>query len=166
MQTWDRIERLLIGLLGAAALVVGLLQVIGRYVDPRLGFIYGEEIVIYVTVWAVFLATSQLVRSDGHVRPDIVLRLLPPQAQRVVEIFNCCVAIVFCIGLTWCGFQITSVSQSLDERSISGLEFPMWIYYASVFAGGLLMLIRYLLRLYGYVFRFDPATMTIAARDH
>jgi len=94
-----------------------------------------------------------------------VLRLLPPQAQRVVEVFNCCVAIVFCIALTYCGFEITSVSQALDERSISGLEFPMWIYYASVFTGGLLMLIRYVLRLWRYLFRFDAATMTIAGRE-
>jgi len=165
MATWNRVERLLIGLLGAAALVVALLQVIGRYVDPHFAFIYGEEVIIYVTVWAVFLATSQLVRTDGHVRPDIVLRLLPPQAQRVVEVFNCCVASVFCVALTYCGFEITSVSQALDERSISGLEFPMWIYYASVFTGGLLMLVRYLLRLWRYLFRFDAATMTIASRE-
>jgi TRAP-type C4-dicarboxylate transport system permease small subunit len=166
MEIWNRVERLLIGFLGAIALLVGLLQVVGRYVDPRFAFIYGEEIIVYVTVWAVFLATSQLVRTDGHVRPDIVLRLLPPRAQQALEVFNCCIAIVFCIGLTYCGFQITSMSRAIDERSITGLEFPMWIYYASVFVGGLLMLIRYVLRLYRYLFRFDAATMTTAAREH
>jgi TRAP-type C4-dicarboxylate transport system permease small subunit len=166
MEIWNRIERLLIGFLGAVALVVGLSQVVGRYVDPRFAFIYGEEIIVYLTVWAVFLATSQLVWSDGHVRPDIVLRLLPPRAQRVLEVFNCSIAIAFCIVLTYCGFQITSTSHALDERSITGLEFPMWIYYASVFVGGLLMLVRYVLRLYRYLFRFDAAAMTIAAREH
>jgi C4-dicarboxylate transporter DctQ subunit len=166
MEKWNRIERLLIGLLGAAALVVGALQVVGRYVDQRFAFIYGDEMIVYVTVWAVFLASSQLVRTDGHVRPDIVLRLLPPQAQRFVEIFNCCAAIVFCAALTYCGFQIANMSHSIDERSITGLEFPMWIYYSSVCAGGSLMLIRYLIRLYRYVFRFDATTMTIAAQEH
>ncbi|WP_027580545.1 TRAP transporter small permease [Bradyrhizobium sp. Ai1a-2] len=166
MEIWNRIERLLIGALGAAALVLGTLQVIGRYVDQRFAFIYGEEMIVYVTVWAVFLASSQLVRTDGHVRPDIVLRLLRPRAQRAVEIFNCCAAIVFCIALTYCGFEISSMSHSLDERSITGLEFPMWIYYASVGAGGLLMLIRYVIRLYRYLFRFDAASMTIAAQEH
>ena len=166
MKIWNRIETLLIGILGAVALVVGALQVIGRYVDQRFTFIYGEEMIVYITVWAVFLACSQLVRTDGHVRPDIVLRLLPPGAQRWVEIFNCCAAIVFCLVLTYCGFQITSMSHSIDERSMSGLEFPMWIYYASVCAGGLLMLIRYLIRLYRYLFRFDAGTMTIGIQEH
>ena len=166
MRAWNFTERALIGVFGAGALAIGTYQVIGRYVDQRIAFQYGDEVVVYLTVWAVFLAASQLVRTDGHVRPDIVLRLLRPQAQRWVEAFNCCVAILFCAGLVWCGFQVTQGSFELDERSITGLEFPMWLYYASVLVGGGLMLVRYLIRLYRYLFRFDPVTMVIAVQDH
>lgn len=166
MRAWNFVERGLVGVLGALALGVGTYQVIGRYIDQRIAFQYGDEVVVYLTVWAVFLASSQLVRTDGHVRPDIMLRLLPPHAQRWVEAFNCCVAIVFCAGLVYCGFQITQGSYELDERSITGLEFPMWIYYSSVLAGGFLMLVRYLIRLYRYIFRFDPGTMVISVQAH
>lgn len=166
MRVWNATERALIGILGGLALAIGTYQVIGRYIDQRIAFQYGDELVVYLTVWAVFIACSQLVRTDGHVRPDIVLRLLSPQVQRWVETFNCCVAIVFCAGLTYCGFQIAQGSFELDERSITGLEFPMWIYYSSVLTGGALMLTRYLIRLYRYLFRFDPATMVIATLDH
>ena len=166
MRAWNFVERTLIGVLGAMALAVGAYQVIGRYIDQRIAFQYGDEVVVYLTVWAVFLASSQLVRTDGHVRPDIIIRLLPPQGQRWVESFNCCVAIAFCTGLVYCGFQIAQGSYELDERSITGLDFPMWLYYASVLAGGFLMLVRYLIRLYGYLFRFDPATMVIAVQEH
>jgi C4-dicarboxylate transporter DctQ subunit len=166
MKLWNRIELALIGILGAAALLVGTFQVVGRYVDKHLVFIDGEEVVVYLTVWAVFLAASQLVRTDGHVRPDIILRLLRPQQQRWIEAFNCCVAIVFCAGLAYCGFQMVDVAFDLDERSITGLSFPMWIYYASVLAGAVLMLGRYIIKLHGLVFRFDPATMVIAPNEH
>ncbi len=166
MRAWNFVERSLIGLLGAMALAVGAYQVIGRYIDQRIAFQYGDEVVVYLTVWAVFLASSQLVRTDGHVRPDIIIRLLPPQGQRWVESFNCCVAIAFCAGLVYCGFQIAQGSYELDERSITGLDFPMWLYYASVLAGGFLMLLRYLIRLYSHLFRFDPATMVIAVQEH
>jgi C4-dicarboxylate transporter DctQ subunit len=166
MRAWNLAERAMIGTLGALALAIGTYQVIGRYVDQRIAFAYGDEVVVYLTVWAVFLATSQLVCTNGHVRPDIVLRLLPPQAQRWVEAFNCCVAIVFCMGLAYCGLQVTQGSYDLDERSITGLEFPMWIYYASIVAGAALMVVRYVIRLYRYAFRFDPATMVIAVQDH
>ena len=163
---WNGIERLLIGLLGAGALGIGTYQVIGRYIDQRFAFAYGDEVVTYLTVWAVFLAASQLVRTDGHVRPDIVLRLLPAQAQRWVEAFNCCAALAFCIGLLIYGVQIASSSYDLDERGSTGLEFPMWIYYSALPAGGALMTVRYLIRLYGYALRFDPVTMVIAPNEH
>ena len=103
----------------------------------------------------------QLVRTDGHVRPDIVLRLMPARGQRVTETFNCLVALVFCGGLIWYGVEICSVSFELDERSSTGLEFPMWIYYAALPVGSTLMAIRYTIRLYSYAFRFDPRTMVI-----
>jgi TRAP-type C4-dicarboxylate transport system permease small subunit len=37
----------------------------------------------------------------------------------------------------------------IDEHSASDLRFPMWVYYAALPAGGLLMLIRYAIRLVG-----------------
>ena len=97
LAVWNRGERLACGLQGLAALGVGTWGVIGRYVDQHVAITYGEEVVVYLAVWAVFLAASQLVRTDGHVRPDIVLRLLPARAQRWAEAFNCAVAIVFWI---------------------------------------------------------------------
>lgn len=162
----DRVERLLTGLLGLAALGIGTYSVVGRYIDPRIAFISGDEVVVYVAVWGVFLAASQLVRTDGHVRPDIVLRLLPAGVQRWVESFNCCVAIAFCAGLAWYGLQIVIAAWELDERSETGLAFPMWIYDAAVMTGGGLMALRYVIRLYRYLFRFDPRTMAIAAAEH
>jgi C4-dicarboxylate transporter, DctQ subunit len=161
VEVWDRVERLLIGLLGAGALSVGTYQVIGRYVAPQYASGWSDEVTVYFAVWAIFIAASQLVRTDGHVRPDLVLRLLPPRRQRGVEIFNCLVALAFCLGLFWFGVQIVSDAWALDERSETVLAFPMWIYYSAMPAGALLMSIRYVFRLYRYIFSFDPKTMTI-----
>jgi TRAP-type C4-dicarboxylate transport system permease small subunit len=67
----------------------------------------------------------------------------------------------FCLGLLWFGVQIVTDAWGLDERSETVLAFPMWIYYSALPAGALLMSIRYVIRLYRYIFAFDPATMTI-----
>ncbi len=107
------------------------------------------------------IVSSQLVRTDGHVRPDVVLRMLSPRVQRIMEVFNCLVALAFCGGLVWFGWQIVNTALLLDETSSTALEFPMWIYYVSLPVGAGLMLIRYVMRLVRYVFFFDPATMTV-----
>jgi C4-dicarboxylate transporter, DctQ subunit len=158
---WDKAERFLIGLLGLAAMFVGLVQVAGRYIAPRYAISWAEEVIVYLVVWGIMLAASQLVRTDSHVRPDLVLRAVPPRLQRWMEVLNCIAALVFCIGLAWYGWSIVATSWQLDERSSSDLQFPMWLYSAAIPTGALLMTGRYLARLYRYLFAFDPETMTV-----
>ena len=158
---WDKAERLLIGLLGAGAMLVGLVQVVGRYVAPRYAISWAEEVIVYLIIWGIMLAASQLVRTDGHVRPDLVLRAVSPRVQRWMEAVNCLVALVFCAGMAAYGWSIVETSWMLDERSSSDLQFPMWLYSAAVPTGAALMAVRYLIRLYRYLFAFDPETMTV-----
>ena len=161
MAAWTWAERAIVGVLGLLALAVGLAQVLGRYVYPSLGSGWGDEVMVYLIIWAVMLVSSELVRTDGHVRPDLVLRMLGPQAQRVLECLNCTVAIVFAAGLAWYGWEIVDTAMLLDERSFSGLNFPMWVYDASLPTGSVLLAVRYMLRLYRFAFHYDPATMTV-----
>ena len=145
------------GVLGAVALLIAVVQVFGRYIDPANAITWAEEVIVYIAVWAVMIVASQLVRHDGHVRPDLVLRLLRPGAQRWVEMFNCLVAIAFTFGMVWYGWQVVDTAMLLDQRSSSDLQFPMWIYYAALPAGGLLMLVRYVIRLVRYAFLLRSA---------
>lgn len=149
------------GLLGALALIVGLVQVVGRYLTPEHAISYAEEVIVYLAIWAIMIVASGLVQTDGHVRPDLVLRLLSPQAQRWVEVFNCLVALAFCAGMVWYGWRIVATSWMLDETSATDLAFPMWLYYLALPVGGALMFVRYVIRLVRYAACFDPASMTI-----
>jgi C4-dicarboxylate transporter DctQ subunit len=93
------------------------------------------------------IISDQLVRTDSHVRSDVVRNFLPSFAVRWMEMFNCVAAILFCGALTWYGWQIVETARAIDEHSSSNLQFPMWIYYAALPTGGALMAIRYAIRL-------------------
>ncbi len=159
MNIWNRIEQTLVGLLGFAALSFALGQVVSRYFFAQQSISYAEEVIVYLMIWAIMIVSSQLVRTDGHVRPDLVLNVVPPNAARWMEIFNCAAAIVFCGALVWYGRQVVEIALLIDERSSSDLRFPMWIYYAALPAGGLLMLVRYVIRLVGLVTASDHNAM-------
>jgi C4-dicarboxylate transporter DctQ subunit len=62
--------------------------------------------------------------------------------------------------MLWYGWKVVGTALLLDQRSSSELQFPLWIYYLALPAGGALMLGRYILRLVRYAFFFDPRTMT------
>jgi len=126
LRWWDWIEETLVGILGLVALVIALLQVIGRYIDPQHAISYAEEVIVYLVIWAIMIVSSQLVRRDGHVRPDLILRLLSPQALRWVEMFNCLVAIVFLrrprlVRLGDCRHLAADRRDQLDRPAISRL---------------------------------------------
>ncbi len=158
---WDWIERTLVGVLGACAMVIAAVQVFGRYIAPGAAITWAEEVIVYIAVWAVMIIASQLVRTDSMVRPDLVLRLLRPGVQRWVEMFNCLAAMVFTFGMLWYGWRVVGTALLLDQRSSSDLQFPLWIYYLALPTGGALMFGRYLIRLVRYAFFFDPQTMTV-----
>jgi C4-dicarboxylate transporter, DctQ subunit len=147
MKTWDRAERAIVGLLGLAALAIALWQVLSRYFFPQESISYAEEVMVYLLIWGIMIVSSQLVSTDSHVRPDIVRNIVPASVVRWMEVFNCVAAVIFCGALTWYGWQIVAIAQQIDERSSSDLRFPMWVYYAALPAGGLLMSIRYTIRL-------------------
>jgi C4-dicarboxylate transporter DctQ subunit len=157
MKIWDRVERTVVGVLGLAALAFALWQVLSRYFFPQQSISYAEEVIVYLVIWAIMIVSSQLVRTDGHVRPDLVLKVVPAGVARWMEVFNCIAAIAFCGGLIWYGREIVEVALLIDEHSASDLRFPMWIYYAALPAGGLLMLIRYVIRLVGLIVAPDQS---------
>lgn len=161
LRYWDALERWIIGILGAVALAIYIWQIVGRYISVKLAMPWGEELTVYIIIWAGLLTASQLVREDGHVRADLILRVLKVPTQRIIEIGNCVVAIVFCAALAWYGAYCTYDSYDIGERSMTSLAFPMWIYYLSLPTAATLMTIRYLARLYLYLFRFDPETMAV-----
>jgi len=158
---WDRIERWAIGLIGAAALLICLWQIVGRYISNELSLPWGEELSVYMIVWAAFLTASALVRDDGHVRADLLMRMLSPARQRWLEVVNCTIALVFCAGLAWYGWIVTVDAYELGEASNTMLRFPMWIYYACLPAGAVLMTLRYAARLYRFTLQFDPNQMSV-----
>src|SRR5665213_2396643 len=132
---WDWVERTLVGILGAFAMAIAAIQVFGRYIAPSAAITWAEEVIVYIAVWAVMIIASQLVRTDGMVRPDLVLRLLRPGVQRWVEMFNCLVAMAFTFGMLWYGWTVVATALLLDQRSSSDLQFPLWIYYLALPAG-------------------------------
>ena len=149
MKIWDRAEQAIVGILGLAALGCAAWQVLSRYFFPQQSIGYAEEVIVYLLIWAVMIVSSQLVRTDSHVRPDVLRNVIPPAVARWLEMFNCVAAIVFCAAMTWYGWRIVVTATVIDERSASDLRFPMWIYYAALPAGGALMSVRYAIRLVG-----------------
>ncbi|HRD77267.1 MAG TPA: TRAP transporter small permease [Hyphomicrobiaceae bacterium] len=165
----ERIENALMALFATCALCLVCYEVVVRYYFPKFLTDYGLELTIYFTVWAIFIAGAPLVREGRHVRADLLLHMLPAQAQRWLEVLSLLVGLAFIGLLTYFGWRMVHQAFTLGEKSESSLRMPLYLYYASLPVGTTLMIWPFIKRIYDYVFHFDPATMTVTdehvARD-
>ncbi len=162
---WGRIEAWLMGVLAAMALALICFEVATRYFAPTYLPDWGSEFVIYFVVWAIFIAGSSLVEEGRHVRADIIIRLLSPVWQRVLELVSCAAGLLFCAVVAWYGLEVVTFAYDLEEVSESSMQFPLYLYYAGMPLGFGMMVIRYIIRIYRYLFKFDAATMVISDEE-
>lgn len=165
LRAWTAVERVLVGVLGGVALALSGFEIVTRYFAPQYAPDWGEEIIVYVVMWGIFLAGSSLVAENRHVRADIILRLMGTRGQRAAELFNAVLGLAFTAMLAWFGWQVVEFAILLDERSISSLKFPIAWYYLSLPVAMALMSLRYVIRLWELAFRFDPARDTLQEGD-
>lgn len=157
----NRATRGLIGILGTIALLLSCWQMAERYLFPQIGSVWVEEIVVYLIAWATFLGTAALVYDDQHVRGDAIIHLLPLRVQRILEIMNSAMGFAFCGIVAWFGYLIALDAFTVDERSVTGSAFPIWLFYVSLPVGMALAVVWYVRRVFLLTFRFDPTKFSV-----
>lgn len=161
----SKLVRGLIGVIGLVSLLGYLYQIVSTWLFRDDAVIWFAEVAVYALTWAMRIACSELVRIDGHIRADFLVSRLSLATQRRLEIFNCIVGLGFAGLMIRHGWTVTADAYAWDDRSPTGLAFPLWIYYSAAPVCGALLLVRYVQRLRLYMFRFDPRTMMIAAHS-
>lgn len=145
----DRLERGVIALLAAVALLLACNGMVSRYLVPALAFDWTFEVITFVVIWAVFLAAARLVTTAGHIRIDIVLQRLTPGPRRWLAIFAATLALAVAVLLLWSGVLVVSEALRWGETSSSTLRVPLWIYYLCLPVGAALMAVRLVARIVG-----------------
>ena len=146
MSLYDRIERAVVAALAGAALAVGVAQMLLRYYWPQHAPDWTEEVQVNLLVWAMLLAGSRLAELDRHIKADLVTHFLRPSARRWLEVVNAGLAAVVCCALAVYGAEVVRQGIEWNDRSLSTLRFPLWIYFLSLPAAATLMAIRFVRR--------------------
>lgn len=143
----DRLTQAAIALAFGIALLLACQEIAARYVVPESTLDWSFEVIVFLIIWAMFLAMSQLAARGSHIRVDLVMRLLPQGAQRAFSAFSMVLGIVIAIVLFVSGILVVSQSMEWDERTTSSLALPLWLYYLSLPVGAALLAVRLVARL-------------------
>ena len=117
-----------------AMMVLTTADVVARYVfnSPTM---WADEMASYLLIAIVFLGLAQNLRTDGHIRIDVITNLLSSRARQVLEVVAYAVGILFAVLLiagTWTRFDNFWVRHTMSN---SPLMTPLWIAMVPVVVG-------------------------------
>ncbi|MBV1865870.1 MAG: TRAP transporter small permease [Rhodobacteraceae bacterium] len=159
LKVWNATENAIIGLLLIIALLMSLYDMFGRIIDPKLVTGYSEEVVVYIIVWALFIAASKLTQEGRHVRADLIIQMLPLSGRRMAELFHCFVGLTFSGILFYYSYLAAFEAWDFGDLSAGTLRMPLWIFYAGLPVGFGLVVLRYLIKIWALCFQFTPALL-------
>lgn len=112
------LENAVIVALTSAALALGVMQVVLRYVFD-MGFPWSSELFVMSTIWAMFFGGSRAVRDGVHVRVDLAATILPPRIARIVDLACMLISLALIVFFFYCGLRYVTF---VGQMGIKGVE--------------------------------------------
>ncbi len=144
---FDRLEGILTGLFAAAALLLCCLNILLRSLAPDYAIEWGDEVQVYLVIWAVCLSFGAVTASGRHIKADFFVERLPPGLNRAAAVLSDVLGLFMAALLVWYGAAVVLDAYDFGDLSTTSLRFPLWIYYLALPVGAALMALRYLIRL-------------------
>jgi len=143
--------RFLAGVIGLAALLLLCFEVVARYFAPQILPDWGSEVVIYLTIWALFLVVGELALNGDHVHADFVVDRLSERGKWALGLLASVAGLVFSVLFLWYGYEVVAFAHMIGEEGDSTLRFPKWIYYLALPTGMALQCLGYIARLWAEI---------------
>ncbi|MBI9083469.1 MAG: TRAP transporter small permease [Desulfobacterales bacterium] len=121
-------------------------EVIVRYLfnSPT---VYSVELSEYLLVVVAFMSMGWVLKEDRHVRATFVVNALPEKIRLGVDIVTSLLTMIFGGILVWKGTETAITAFTGDYHSSSLLDFPLWIPYAIIPLGALILNLQYIVRI-------------------
>lgn len=134
------------GVIALGIIALGILPIIVFYdVMARYLFnaptIWATEISVYLLQLLVFLPMGWLTSHNAHIRSTLLVDRLPDAAREFLYRISLLLTAALAACIAWLGWQLTVHSWQQSQVSATLLAVPLWIPYALIPLGGLLLLI-------------------------
>ena len=137
-----RVEEGLIALILGAMTLLSFVQVVLRY-GFNSGLIWQLEATTYLFAWLVMIGISYCVRVHAHIGVDAAVRLLPPNARRVVGIVVLLLALLYASLMFYGSIEYIKRMMIIDVEA-EDIPIKTWVLSICLPIGFGLLVIRLL----------------------
>jgi TRAP-type C4-dicarboxylate transport system permease small subunit len=141
--------RFLIGVLIISAVLINFGNIVGRYVFRR-PFIWSDEVMQFMHIWAVMLGAAILTSHGTHLKMDAVYILASPRTRRALDVLTNLIGVGVSLYVIYYTWQMIGMMAATGQRSVIA-RVPMDLMYASIplgFGSGALLLLMWFYRLF------------------
>lgn len=136
MAMYDRVEEILGKLFFAATTLLVLIGAVTRAAGHPA--IWAVDLAQAAFAWACVLGADIALRHNGHIEIDILVRMLPREARRLLALLWLTVIAAFLAVLVYYGVQLTLLNV---ERPMGDIDLSYAWVTAALPVGALMMLI-------------------------
>ncbi len=104
---------------------------------------WSEVLVRSIMIWTVYLAAAAAFREGAMIAAEVLVRAVPRQLGRALQIFSGALALLFLVILVWTGIDMVMRTQS---QTLAGLEIPIFWIYLALPVGGCLAALAVVVR--------------------
>lgn len=141
-----RLEEVFLVVLLTVAVIIVAMQVITRY-WLKMPLPWSEELARYLFIWMTWVGASFAAKERKHINIDVIFHLLPKAGQKACTVISTAIWLFFLMVMIKISMQLT-VSVYGGGQIAVGCGVPMWIPYAAIPTGMILMLFRVLQNCY------------------
>jgi len=127
---FERLPRLMIGLLMFFAVAVNIANVIARHLFHA-PLIWAEEILTFIMIWSIFMGIILVSGRQEHLKMDLVAVSFPKGFTRLISLIIEIVTVIICVVMVIASTQVLVTLGSYDQRSIVA-EIPMVIPHLAI----------------------------------
>ena len=136
----EKLEEIFLVILMIAATVLVFAQVFTRYV-LKIPLPWSEEIARYMFLWLTWVGASFATKERKHVNIDVVYQKLSRAGQKTCTVLSTLIWLAFVCIMVYISVKLT-VSVASGGQIAVGSGLRMWIPYASIPTGMILMMFR------------------------
>ncbi len=122
---WDKFEERLIAFLLVFMTLLVFLDVVMRF-GFGTGFLWTQELTLYTSAWFVLFGISYGLKVGAHIGVDAVLKLVPPNVQRMLSAIAAFLSICYCFLFIFGSWLYLSKVYMIGI-TVEDIRFPMWL---------------------------------------
>lgn len=103
---------------------------------------WSEELARYCMVWIIFLGIGSAAKTGGHFCVEAITMVLPKTFRNILSVIRVVIVGAFNLFVSFYAMKIVQ-NQIMMQQVTPSLKWPMWMIYAAIPIGCILMTIRY-----------------------